>query len=218
LLLKLGAAKKEAGNAYGLMKIHKPKKDQPVTPQTFQFSLDRKKLRAAAEARGAGYLLRSNIKGDDPGHLWRLLFATGGNRASVQGTEERSFGSAHLSPVGYPRRSSHLPWPSSPTALMVTLKQRLKALASGLTPRAALEKLAAIQMIDDVELPTTDGRTIVLSRHTEPENHHLLLLRCLKLDTPCAVAAEKSSPHPESKPPDLSPPVVPTFRLAPQRF
>jgi hypothetical protein len=35
LLLKLGAAKKEAGKAYGLMKIHKPKKDQPVTPQTF---------------------------------------------------------------------------------------------------------------------------------------------------------------------------------------
>jgi transposase len=36
--------------------------------------------------------------------------------------------------------------------LMVTLKQRLKALASGLTPRAVLEKLGAIQMID-VELP-----------------------------------------------------------------
>ncbi len=44
---------------------------------------------------------------------------------------------------------------------MVTLKQRLKALAPGLTPRAVLEKLAAIQMID-VELPTTDGRTVVL--------------------------------------------------------
>src|SRR5271168_2610236 len=52
--------------------------------------------------------------------------------------------------------------------LMVTLKQRLKALAPGLTPRAVLEKLAAIQMID-VELPTTDGRTVVLARHTEPE-------------------------------------------------
>ena len=66
---------------------------------------------------------------------------------------------------------------------MVTLKQRLKALAPGLAPRAVLEKLAAIQMID-VELPTTDGRTIVLSRHTEPEDDHRLLLQRLKLDLP----------------------------------
>jgi len=67
--------------------------------------------------------------------------------------------------------------------LMVTLKQRLKALAKGLTPKAVLEKLATIQMID-VELPTTDGRTITLSRHTEPENDHLLLLQRLKLELP----------------------------------
>jgi hypothetical protein len=44
--------------------------------------------------------------------------------------------------------------------LQVTLKQRLKALAGGLTPRAVLEKFAAMQMID-VELPTTDGPLIV---------------------------------------------------------
>jgi len=67
--------------------------------------------------------------------------------------------------------------------LMVTLKQRLKALASGLTPKAVLEKLAAIQMID-VELPKTDGRIIILSRHAEPENDHRLLLRRLKLELP----------------------------------
>jgi hypothetical protein len=63
----------------------------------------------------------------------------------------------------------------------VTLKQRLKALA--LTPRAVLEKLAAMQMID-VELPTTDDRLIVLSRYTEPENDQLLLLSQLRLQLP----------------------------------
>jgi hypothetical protein len=31
---------------------------------------------------------------------------------------------------------------------MVTLKQRLKALAPGLSPRVVIEKLASIQMID----------------------------------------------------------------------
>jgi transposase len=71
LLLKLGAARKEAGKAYGLMTIHTPTKDQPVTPQTFHFAINRKKLRAARRREG-GYLLRTNINGDDPGHLWRL--------------------------------------------------------------------------------------------------------------------------------------------------
>ena len=46
-----------------------------------------------------------------------------------------------------------------------------------------LEKLAAIQTIE-VELPTTGGRTIVLSRHTEPENDRRLLLRRLELGLP----------------------------------
>src|SRR5215475_10886666 len=40
--------------------------------------------------------------------------------------------------------------------LHVTLRARLKPLAPGLTPRAVLDKLAAIQMLD-VHFPTTDG-------------------------------------------------------------
>ena len=181
LLLKLGAAKKEAGKAYGLMKIHKPKKDQPVTPQTFQFSLDRKKLRAARRREG-GYLLRSNIKGDDPGHLWRLYLQL----VEIEQAFKELKNDLSVRPIYHQldtRVEAHIFVAFLAYCLMVTLKQRLKALASGLTPRAVLEKLAAIQMID-VELPTTDGRTIVLSRHTEPENDHLLLLRCLKLELP----------------------------------
>jgi hypothetical protein len=41
------------------------------TSETFHFALDRKKLRQAWWREG-GYLLRSNIKSDDPGYLWRL--------------------------------------------------------------------------------------------------------------------------------------------------
>jgi hypothetical protein len=67
--------------------------------------------------------------------------------------------------------------------LQVSLKQRLKALAPGLTPRAVLEKFAGVQMID-VELPTTDGRLVVLSRYTEPEDDHKLLLQRLQLHLP----------------------------------
>jgi hypothetical protein len=40
-----------------------------------------------------------------------------------------------------------------------------------------------MQMID-VYLPTSDGRTIILSRYTQPENDLQLLLNQLKLQLP----------------------------------
>ena len=64
--------------------------------------------------------------------------------------------------------------------LQVTLKQRLRSLAPGLTPRSVLDKMAAIQMVD-VQLPTTDGRTVILSRYTEPELDQAILLQRLQL-------------------------------------
>jgi hypothetical protein len=67
--------------------------------------------------------------------------------------------------------------------LHVTLRARLKPLAPGLTPRAVLDKLAAIQMLD-VHFPTTDARTLILTRYTEPNADQKLLLKQLKLDLP----------------------------------
>ena len=67
--------------------------------------------------------------------------------------------------------------------LQVTLKARRRRRASGLTPRAVLEKFAAVQMID-VHLPTTDGREIVMARHTQPEKDLQLLLDQLKPELP----------------------------------
>jgi hypothetical protein len=68
-------------------------------------------------------------------------------------------------------------------ALSVTLKQRLQALAPGLTPRAVLEKLATIQMLD-VCLPTTDGRWLIMPRYTQPEPDQALTLHQLNLLLP----------------------------------
>ena len=67
--------------------------------------------------------------------------------------------------------------------LQITLQRRLHALAPGLTARSALEKFAAVQMID-VHLPTTDGRELLLTRYTQPEPELRLLIRQLKLDLP----------------------------------
>ena len=52
--------------------------------------------------------------------------------------------------------------------LYVTLQQRVRALAPGLTSRAVIEKVSALQMVD-VCLPTTDGRLLILPRYTQPE-------------------------------------------------
>ena len=46
-----------------------------------------------------------------------------------------------------------------------------------------LEKFAAVQMID-VEIPTTDGRTIQLTRYTETPKGLNLLLERLRLELP----------------------------------
>jgi hypothetical protein len=67
--------------------------------------------------------------------------------------------------------------------LHVTLRAKLRPLAGGLTPRAVLDKFAAIQMLD-VQFPTTDGRTLILTRYTELSADQKLLVRQLNLDLP----------------------------------
>ena len=129
LLLKLGAAKKEAGRAYGLLTIHTPKKDQPVTPQTFHFKLDRKKLRAARRREG-GYLLRSNIKGDDPGHLWRLYLQL----VEIEQAFKELKNDLSVRPIHHQletRIEAHIFVAFLAYCLMVTLKQRLEGAGAG---------------------------------------------------------------------------------------
>jgi hypothetical protein len=181
LLLKLGAAKKDAGRAYGLVRIHLPAPDEPVTAATFTFALNRKKLRQVRRREGR-YLLRSNLTSDDPVQLWTWY---------IQLTEiEQAFkelkGDLSIRPIYHQldtRIEAHIFVAFLAYCLQVTLKARLRPLAPGLTPRAVLEKFAAIQMVD-VHLPTTDGRTLILSRHTEPEPEQQLLLDRLRLQLP----------------------------------
>jgi hypothetical protein len=61
-------------------------------------------------------------------------------------------------------------------ALHVTLRRRLRDLASGLTPRSVLEKFGSLQMMD-LHLPTTDGRKIIMSRYTQLEPELQMLLK-----------------------------------------
>jgi hypothetical protein len=67
--------------------------------------------------------------------------------------------------------------------LTVTLRMKLANAAPGLTPRAALQSLSAIQMLE-VHVPTKDGRTLIMPRHTEPEPQQKLILEKLNLRLP----------------------------------
>jgi transposase len=181
LLLKIGAAKKEAGRAYALVAIELPDPDQQVSAQTFTFALRKDKLRIARRREGS-YLLRSNLTGEDPVALWRYY---------IQLTEiEQAFkelkGDLAIRPIYHQtdeRIEAHIFVAFIAYCLQVTLKYRLKTLAPGLTPRAALEKLVPIQMVD-VWVPTTDGRVLILPRYTQPDTDQKLLLSQLKLTLP----------------------------------
>ena len=135
-----------------------------------------------ARRREGSYLLRSDLKSDDPGHLWRLY----SQLVEVEQVFKDLKNDLAVRPIYHQletRIEAHIFIAFLAYCLLVTLKQRLKALAPGLTARVVLEKLATMQMID-VELPTTDDRVVVLSRYTEPEKDLSLLLRQLKLQLP----------------------------------
>ena len=181
LLLKIGAAKKDAGRAFALIDIQLPQKDQPARTESFSCSLNRDRLRKMRGREGR-YLLRTNLSDKDPARLWRYY---------IQLTEiEQAFkelkGDLAIRPVYHQldhRIETHIFVAFVAYCLQVTLKQRLRALAPGLTPRAVVEKLSTMQMVD-VHLPTTDQRTIVLARYTQPDKDQQLLLQRLKLKLP----------------------------------
>ena len=181
LLLRIGAAKKEAGRAYGFVRISLPKDGQAVTRQSFTFAVDRDKLRKA-ELRDGHYLLRSNLAGEDPAVLWdRYVQLT-----QVEAAFKTMKSELGLRPIYHQveqRVEAHILVAFLAYCLTVTLRQRLQALAPGLTSKAVLEKLAAIQMLD-VCFPTTDGRWLIMPRYTQPTPEQQILLHTLKLDLP----------------------------------
>ena len=181
LLLKLGAAKKEAGHVYALLDIRLPKEDQAVTPETFGYRLRKDRLGTTRRREGR-YLLRTNLGDADPVQLWRYYMQL----VEIEQAFKELKGDLAIRPIYHQldhRIEAHIFVAFVAYCLQVTLKQRLRALAPGLTPRAVLKKLSAIQMVD-IHLPTTDGRHIVLPRYTQPDNDQQILLQQLKLTLP----------------------------------
>ncbi len=176
LLMKLGAARAKARAAWRLIEI-----EVASDVAMFSFALNRKKLRQVRRREGR-YLLRTNLCGQDPAQLWQFYIQLVEVEAAFKSMKD----DLQLRPIYHQleeRIEAHIFVAFLAYCLHVTLRARLKPLAPGLTPRAVLDKLAAVQMLD-VHFPTTDHRTLILSRYTELNADQKLLVKQLKLDLP----------------------------------
>lgn len=176
LLMKLGAAKQHSPSAYRLVEIE-VEKDRAA----FTYRLDKEKLRRQRRREGR-YLLRTNLTETDPAKLWNLYLQL----VNVEQAFKNLKGDLAIRPIFHQsekRIEAHILISFLAYCLHITLTERLRALAPGLTARSALEKFASMQMID-VHVPTTDGREIVMTRTTQPEPELQLLLDKLRLQLP----------------------------------
>jgi len=192
LLKKLGAAQAEAGRAQYLVEVLVPEEGQPVTAQTFRFALRKKKLRVQRRREGR-YLLRSNLSGDNPSELWRMYLLL----AEIEAAFKNLKGDLRVRPIYHwkdRRIEAHIFVAFLAYCLHATLRGKLRPLAPGLTPRAVLDKLACIQMLD-VYFPTTDGRKLRFRRYTKPDQDQALLLAQLQLELPPQPPPEITADH-----------------------
>jgi transposase len=181
LLMKLGAARHDAGRSAQLIKVQLPEASSNSKTASFEFELDRARLRQVRRREGR-YLLRTNLSGHDPAQLWTFY---------IQLTEvEQAFKELKhdlaVRPIYHSseqRIEAHIFVAFLAYCLQVTLKAQLKRLAHGITPAEVIAKFKTMQMVD-VHLPTTDGRELVLSRYTQPDVDHRMLLDLLRLTLP----------------------------------
>ncbi len=171
MLMKLGAARSKAPTAWRLVDIAM---DKDTTK--FTYSLNRDKLRTLRRREGR-YLLRTNIAENNPALLWQYYIQL----IAVEEAFKTLKGDLAIRPIFHKeehRIEAHIFVSFLAYCLYITLQRRLHPLASGLTARSALEKFAAVQMID-IHLPTTR-----LTRYTQPEPKLQLLLKQMKLVLP----------------------------------
>jgi hypothetical protein len=216
LLMKLGAARHEAGRAAHLVQVTiseigaatataaatpkaaarakaaaipkaralrakagAAKEVKPVA--SLEFRLDRAKLRRVRRREGR-YLLRTNLDAQQPERLWTFY---------IQLTEvEQAFKELKhdlaVRPIFHrneDRIEAHIFVAFLAYCLQVTLKANLRPVAGGLTPREVIAKFKSMQMVD-VHIPTSDGRELLLSRYTQPQAEHRMLLQQLRLSLP----------------------------------
>ena len=186
LLMKLGAAKAEAGRVGSLVEVTLPeaprsKKARQQRVSGFEFGLQKKKLREVFKREGR-YLLRTNLKETDPAKVWEFYLQL----VEVEEAFKNLKGDLAIRPIFHQlerRIEAHVFVCFLAYCLQVSLRHQLRAKAPGLTVRQVLEKFGRMQMMD-VHFPTTDGRDILFVRYTQPEKDHQLILAQMNWELP----------------------------------
>ena len=186
LLMKLGAAKAEAGRVWSLVEVALPeaprsKKARQQRVSGFEFGLQKKKLREVFKREGR-YLLRTNLKETDPAKVWEFYLQL----VEVEEAFKNLKGDLAIRPIFHQlerRIEAHVFVCFLAYCLQVSLRHQLRAKAPGLTGRQVLEKFGRMQMMD-VHFPTTDGRDILFVRYTQPEKDHQLILAQMNWELP----------------------------------
>lgn len=182
LLVAVGQAKEQAGRVFDLLEIQWPEKDQPVNAETFQFKLRLSRYRQWYRREGR-YLLRTNLTNTDPKVLWEYYLQLVAVEASFKNLKD----DLQIRPIFHQKErriEAHIFVAYLAYCLQVTLQGKLRGIAGGLSPRAVLEKFAAMQMMD-VYFPTDQpGKELLFRRYTQPEKDQQVLLTQLGWELP----------------------------------
>jgi len=186
LLMKLGAAKAEAGRVWSLVEVKLPevprsKKARQQRVDGFEFALRKDTLRQVLKREGR-YILRTNLQESDGARVWEFYLQL----AEVEEAFKNIKGDLSIRPIFHQlerRIEAHVFVCFLAYCLHVTLGHQLHAKAPGLTARQLLEKFGRMQMMD-VRFPTTDGRELLFVRYTQPEKDHKLLLAQMNWELP----------------------------------
>src|SRR5260370_21919647 len=186
LLMKLGAAKAEAGRVWSLVEVNLPKvprtkKARQQRVADFGFALRKDKLREGLKREGR-YVLRTNLQDTDPAKVWEFYLQL----VEVEEAFKNLKGDLSIRPIFHQlqkRIEAHIFVCFLAYSVHVTLRHQLRAKAPGLTVRQVLEKFGRMHMMD-VHFPTTDGRELVFVRYTQPEKDQQLLLANMNWELP----------------------------------
>ena len=189
LLKRVAVLQKEAGRIKSFVRIREPGVKEAVTRQTFVCAFDRAAWKASLERDGS-YILRGSIPWDDfPQEMEKkapVLWGWYMQLVRVEEAFKTLKSDLDLRPIHHQLQSrveAHVMVAFLGYCLSTTLRMKLRQSAPGLTSRAALQSMSRIQMLE-VHIPTTDGRMLVLPRHTEPEPEQKLILEHLGMELP----------------------------------
>ena len=180
LIERLGALKQQAGRSSSCVDMTIPTA-QKFAVGSFKYKFNRAIYRKML-LRDGMYLLRTNLTETDPDVIWqRYILLT-----QVEAAFRSLKSDLAVRPMRHQlehRVEAHIFVAVMGYCLMVTLRQKLRSCADGLTAQDVLDKLGSIMMLD-VRIPTADGRMLEMRRYSQPQQEHLIILDKLRMTLP----------------------------------